>query len=193
VPRAGLNEDRVVDEAETMADEVGLDQLTLAGVAGRLGVRQPSLYKHIDSIAALKRLISLRAKAELAQVLSGATVGRAGGDAVTALARAYRVWALGHPGRYQAAQWAPAAGDVEDETVSAALVGICASVLVGYELVDDDLIDAIRALRSALHGFVLLESGRGFGLPVDVDRSFDRLVEGLVGAIGRWTVPVRPG
>jgi AcrR family transcriptional regulator len=179
----------VVDEAEKMADEVGLSGLTLAGVAGRLGVRQPSLYKHIDSMGSLKRLISMRAKAELAEVLSRATVGRAGGEAVVSLSRAYRVWALGHPGRYQAAQWAPAAGDSEDEKVSGTLVGICASVLSGYQLVDDDLIDAIRALRSALHGFVLLESGRGFGLPVDVDRSFDRLVGGLVSAFGRWTQP----
>jgi AcrR family transcriptional regulator len=182
----------VVEEAGKMADEVGLDQLTLAGVAGRLGVRQPSLYKHIDSMAGLKRLISLKAKTDLAQVLSGATVGRAGTDAVTALARAYRVWALGHRGRYQAAQWAPAAGDTEDEEVSGVLVGICGSVLSGYELEGDDLIDAIRAFRSALHGFVVLEGGRGFGLPVDVDRSFDRLVAGLARAFGRWRVEVLP-
>ena len=48
VPRAGLTEARVVDEAERIADEVGLARLTLAAIADRLGVRQPSLYKHID-------------------------------------------------------------------------------------------------------------------------------------------------
>jgi hypothetical protein len=53
----------------------------------------------------------------------------------------------------------------------------------------DDAIDAIRALRSALHGFVLLETGGGFGLPVDVDRSFERLVAGLASAFARWPQP----
>ena len=71
-------------------------------------------------------------------------------------------------------------------TASAAIVAICADVLVGYELRGDDAIDAIRALRSALHGFVMLETAGGFGLPVDVDRSFDRLVRGLTTAFAGW-------
>jgi hypothetical protein len=42
--RAGLTQTRVLEEAERMAGELGLSQLTLAGLAERLGVRQPSLY-----------------------------------------------------------------------------------------------------------------------------------------------------
>ena len=43
MPRAGLTEARVVEEGERIADEVGLPSLTLAALAERLGVRQPSL------------------------------------------------------------------------------------------------------------------------------------------------------
>ena len=50
----------------------------------------------------------------------------------------------------------------------------------------DDAIDAIRALRAALHGFVTLETSGGFGLPADIDRSFDRLVQGLTTALASW-------
>jgi AcrR family transcriptional regulator len=189
MPRAGLNQDRVVTAAEEMADEVGLSQLTLAALAVRLGVRQPSLYKHIDGTAGLQRSISIRAKVELGDVLARATVGRARDDAVESMAHAYRSWALRHPGRYQAAQSAPGPDDTEDEMASAAVVGICADVLAGYDLRGDDAIDAIRAFRSAIHGFVLLETGGGFGLPVDVDRSFSRLVSGLVTAFARWAEP----
>jgi AcrR family transcriptional regulator len=177
----------VVDEAERMADETGLSQLTLAALAGRLGVRQPSLYKHIDGMAGLQRAISIRAKMELGEVLARAAVGRSRGEAVDSMAHAYRNWALAHPGRYETTQWAPAAGDGDDETASAAVVPICADVLAGYGLAGDDAIDAIRAFRSALHGFVTLETGGGFGLPVDVDRSFDRLVRGLRLAFAGWT------
>ena len=189
MPRAGLNEVRVIEEAEAVADEVGLSELTLVAVAGRLGVRQPSLYKHIDSLAGLKRSIAVRAKSELAEILGRAAVGRSEGDAVRSLALAYRVWARAHPGRYEAAQKAPAPGDEDDERASAAVVKICADVLAGYGLEGDDAIDAIRALRSALHGFVLLETGGGFGLPVDVDRSFERLVAGVATAFVRWPEP----
>jgi hypothetical protein len=44
-------------------------------------------------------------------------------------------------------------------------------------------------VRSALHGFVALETGGGFGIPVDLDESFDRMVaalaRGLRGATSR--------
>jgi AcrR family transcriptional regulator len=187
MPRAGLTESRVVEEAERMADEVGLGQLSLTALAERLGVRQPSIYKHIDSMAGLRRSISLRAKAELGEVLARAAVGRSGGDAIRAMSQAYRSWARLHPGRYEAAQFAPAPGDAEDEAASWVVVQIIADVLAAYRLHGDDAIDAIRVLRSALHGFVALESSGAFGLKVDIDRSFDRLVRGMLVAFGSWT------
>lgn len=187
MPRAGLSETRVVEEAERIADEVGLSSLTLAALAQRLEVRQPSLYKHISGMDGLQRSIALRAKSELAAVLGQAAVGRARSDAIVSMSHAYRAWALKHPGRYAATQRAPVKGDVEDEQASGSVVRVAFDVMAGYELHDDDAVDAIRALRSALHGFVTLEAGNGFGMPVDVDRSFDRLVAGLATAFAAWS------
>jgi AcrR family transcriptional regulator len=186
VPRAGLTEARVLDEAERIVDEVGLSRLTLAAIADCLGVRQPSLYKHIDGMVALQRGISIRAKNELAYVLARAAVGRERADAVTAISHAYRSWAHEHPGRYSAAQRAPTKEDQDDVDASNAVVAIATDILAGYQLRGDDAIDATRALRSTLHGFVTLEAAGGFGLPVDVDRSFDRLVRGLITALSNW-------
>ena len=187
VPRAGLTETRVIEEAERIADEVGLSSLTLAALAKRLKVRQPSLYKHVAGMDGLQRSIGLRAKNDLAGVLGRAAVGRARGDAIVSMSHAYRAWALEHPGRYAATQRAPVPGDIEDETATANVVQVAFDVMAGYDLRDDDAVDAIRALRSALHGFVTLEAGNGFGLPVDVDRSFDRLVAGLATGFARWS------
>ncbi|HEY5185539.1 MAG TPA: WHG domain-containing protein [Actinomycetes bacterium] len=187
--RAGLSEDRVVVEAERIADEVGLSRLTLAALAESLGVRQPSLYKHIDGMDALQRSIAVRAKTELADVLGRAAVGKSGDDAIRALAAAYRRWAVQHPGRYSATVRAPEPGDTDDEAASAAAVGVVLDVLAGYDLHGIDAIDATRAIRSTLHGFIALESSGGFGLPVDIDRSFERLVDGLVVALHALATP----
>ena len=186
MPRAGLTQDRLVAEAEQIADSVGLHRLTLAALADQVGVKQPSLYKHIEGMDELQRRISIRAKIELVTVLGRAAVGRSRGDAIEAIAKAYRTWAHEHPGRYAAAQRAPRAGDADDEVASSAVVQVVADVLAGFNLAGDDAIDAIRALRSTLHGFVSLEAAGGFGLPVDVDRSYDRLVSGFVTAVSRW-------
>lgn len=186
MPRAGLSRARVVDEAAELADEVGLEELTLAALAERLGVRQPSLYKHLDSLAGLRRSISLQAKGELGDVLLRAAVGRSGADAITVMAGAYREWALEHPARYTAAQWIAGPEDEEDTAASLGAIQVITDVLTAYELRGDDAIDAIRAFRSTLHGFVSLEAAGSFGLDRDLDRSFDRLVRGFVITLTSW-------
>ncbi|WP_197478993.1 TetR/AcrR family transcriptional regulator [Plantibacter sp. H53] len=176
----------MVDEAAELADEVGLEGLTLAALAERLGVRQPSLYKHLDSLAGLRRGISLQAKGELGDVLRRAAVGRSGADAITVMAGAYREWALKHPARYTAAQWIAGPEDEEDTAASLGAIQVISDVLTAYELRGDDAIDAIRAFRSTLHGFVSLEAAGSFGLDRDLDRSFDRLVRGFVITLTDW-------
>jgi AcrR family transcriptional regulator len=183
VPRAGLSPERVIREAELVIDEVGLEQLTLAAVAGRLGVRLPSLYKHVDSLGALRAELSVRATRELADMLSRATAGRAGAEAVRALAVAYRRWALEHPGRYAATVRAPDPSSAEAVAAADAAVRAVLAVLEGFGLQGDDLIDATRSLRAALHGFLALEAAGGFGMPRSVEASFDRHVENLVLAL----------
>lgn len=171
-----------------MADEVGLSRLTLAALAERLGVRQPSLYKHIDSMAGLHRDIAVNAKRTMGEVLARASVGRSGADAITAMSHAYRDWAIAHPARYEASNLMPAPDDHEDEAVSLAAIRIISDVLTAYNLEGEDAVDAIRAFRSTLHGFVSFETAGAFQLSADVNRSFDRLVQGFIVSLTQWSV-----
>ena len=186
MPRAGLSTSVVVTEAAVLADEVGLPSLTLAMVAKRFGVALPSLYKHVSGLDALLQKVSAVATAELADEVAAAAAGRARGDAVRAVAAAYRGYARRHPGRYPATQRVPDPADPAHVVAGEKVVGTVFAILRGYGLDGDDLVDAARALRSALHGFVVLESGGGFGLPRDIDRSFDRMVAVLDAGFDRW-------
>lgn len=170
-----------------MADEVGLGRLTMAALAERLGIRPPSLYKHVDSMAGLHRDIAVLAKREMGDVLARAAVGRSGADAIWSMSHAYRDWAHARPGRYEASQRMPLPDDAEDEAVSLAAIQVIADVLTAYELSGDDSIDAIRAFRSALHGFVSFEAAGSFAMSASVDRSFERLVHGFTVALTQWT------
>ncbi|MER7893616.1 TetR-like C-terminal domain-containing protein [Micromonospora sp. NPDC094482] len=187
MPRVGLNQQTVVREAARLADEVGYQQLTLAALAARLGVALPSLYKHVRGADALTQKLSALATAELATELTGAAVGRAGVDALRAIATAYRAYAHRHPGRYPAAQRVPDPADPEHVAAGERAVGAIYAVLRGYGLTGDDAVDATRMLRSALHGFVALEAAGGFGLPRDVDRSYDELIAALDTAFQAWS------
>lgn len=100
---------------------------------------------------------------------------------------AYRRWALEHPGQYPFTTHAPTLGDEEDQEVSSAIAEVVFNVLAGYELHGGDAVDATRFLRSALHGFVALETTGAFELPIDLERSFARLVDSVVSALSTWT------
>jgi len=179
MPRAGLSTAAVVAAAADIADAEGLDRLTLARVAAAAGVRTPSLYNHVESLDDVRRRVALLALRDLADALRDAAVGRAGDDALVAMADAYRAYARRHPGRYAATQRAPAEGDEEMRAAAKGAVDVVLAILRGYGLEGDDAIHAARAVRSALHGFVALEAGGGFGIPVDLDESYERMVRAL--------------
>jgi AcrR family transcriptional regulator len=184
VPRAGLTTATVVSAAAEMADADGLEALTLARLAGSLGVRTPSLYNHVASLDDVRRRVALLALRELGDALRDPAVGRAGDDALVATAHAYRAYASRHPGRYAATQHPPASADGELTAAAAAAVDVLLAILRGYGLEGEDAIHAARAVRSALHGFVALEAGGGFALPVALDESFDRMVAALARGLG---------
>lgn len=175
MPRVGLDTDAVVAAAAALADAEGLEAVTLARLAAHLGVRPPSLYVHVGGLGDLRARLAARGALELADALQAAAVGRAQAEALAAVAGVYRTYARDHPGTYAAMQ---RAADVPD-VAAARVVDVFRAVLRGYGLQDEDAIHATRVVRAALHGFVALEAAEGFGLPLDVDESFARLVATL--------------
>jgi AcrR family transcriptional regulator len=188
LPRAGLSRAAVTDIAVELVDSApdGFATLTLAAVAARAGVAVPSLYKHVGSLAELRRAVALVGLSELLRRSSAVTVGVAGPEALRALGREIRAFAAEHPGLYAATQVAP---DLDDPAALALAqtahdtVVVVTSVLRGFGLADERCVDAVRTTRAAVHGFVELEAHGGFGMPDDVDRSFEALLDVLVGGI----------
>jgi AcrR family transcriptional regulator len=178
--RVGIDRDAVVRAAAKIADDEGWDALTLARVAGKLRVRSPSLYNHVGGLEALRRELKLLVMRELNTALTRATIGKSRDDAVRALAAAYRAFVKRHPGTYAATMVAAPKNDPAVEAAAGHLVETCLSVLSGYGLDRREGIHALRAMRSAVHGFAALEIAGGFGIPLDVDKSFDWLVSSLL-------------
>jgi AcrR family transcriptional regulator len=184
VPRAGLSADAVVELAVELIDDHTRDpaDLTLAAVAARAGVATPSLYKHVGSLAELRSLVSLRGWQELTARIADAVMGRSGEAAVRRLLAAYRSYVVEHPNRYRAMGQAPLT-DPRTVAVADRLMEIVLAVLAGFGLEGPAAVHAARGLRSAAHGFAVLEADGGFGLSDDLDASYDRLVDVLIAGL----------
>jgi AcrR family transcriptional regulator len=173
--RAGLDSEVVVRAAAELADAEGLDRLTLAAVAQRLGVRPPSLYAHIAGLADLRVRLAIDACQDLRDALAAAALGRAGGDALRAVADAYRAWARAHPGRYATIAHT-FADDPEAAAAAAGVVEVVFAVMRGYGLEGEDAVHGVRAVRSAMHGFITLEENGGFLMEVDLEQTWARML-----------------
>ncbi|MFI5606151.1 TetR/AcrR family transcriptional regulator [Amycolatopsis sp. NPDC051903] len=185
-PRAGLTPDAVVALALEVVDADGAGALTLAKVAERAGVATPSLYKHVGGLAALRRLIDLAVVTEMTEALRGAATGRSGGEAIEALADAYRAYLRRHPHRVAALETAPDEADEELAKATHGVAEVAFAVLRPYGFDHARSVHAVRCLRAAVHGFAGLEASGGFGRPEDVDASFTLLKTMLVRGIADY-------
>jgi AcrR family transcriptional regulator len=167
----------VIAAAAVVADAHGFGRLTMNLVAERLGVRTPSLYKHVDSLADLHQGLAVLALTEFADALRDATQGYAGRDALAAAARAMRSYVTGHPGRYAATVGAAAGPELD--AAAARVIESLAAVLRGYGIDPAEQTHALRTLRSALHGFATLQAAHGFQWDADTDQSFEWLIDFL--------------
>ncbi|MFF5215326.1 TetR/AcrR family transcriptional regulator [Micromonospora sp. NPDC000442] len=193
MPRAGLNAQVVVREAARLVDEVGYHRLTLAALANRLGVALPSLYKHVKGAEALAQQLSALATAEIADEMTTAAAGRSGEDALRAVAAAYRSYARRHPGRYPATQRVPDPADPAHLAAGERAVGVVYAILRGYGIDGAAAVDGVRMFRAAVHGFVALEAAGDFGLPRELDRSFDQMIAALGVSFSSWPASGEPG
>jgi hypothetical protein len=66
-------------------------------------------------------------------------------------------------------------------------IEVALAVLAPYNLGPTDSIHIVRGLRSLIHGFISLEAAAGFGLPVDLDESFERLIQTFLAGLRRAT------
>jgi AcrR family transcriptional regulator len=185
-PKAGLDRAAVVQAAVALADTAGIEQFTLADLAAQLGVRTPSLYNHVAGLPGLRRDLAVLGTRELSARMSRAAIGKSGDAAMLAIAQAYRAFVAAHPGLYAATVRSSLLTDEPNPELIAAqqdTVEVVLAVLSGYSLGDADAIHAARGLRSLVHGFATLEAADGFGIPLDLDASFQQLVENYIAGL----------
>lgn len=183
-PRAGLDKRTLVITAAEIADNEGIEGVTLAALATKLGVRSPSLYNHINGLQDLRTLLAIYGLELLYAVMSAAAEGVNGDTAVEAMGRAYVDFARSRPGLYDTTLRAPEQANTELEAVGDQILQLIINVMKDYELGTEGELHAVRGLRSILHGFASLEQKGGFGMPLDSNESLSRLISAFITGIG---------
>ncbi|WNS45099.1 WHG domain-containing protein [Paenibacillus sp. MMS20-IR301] len=181
--RAGLDTHSLVLAAAELADTQGVEQVTLAALAAKLGVRPPSLYNHINGLAGLRTLLAVHGLELLHESMSEAAEGLSGAAAVHAMSLAYIEFARQRPGLYETTLRAPEQGDTLLEAAGQQILELLIGALSAFGLDEEGKLHAVRGLRSILHGFSALENQGGFGMPLDLNVSLIRLIRAYLAGI----------
>ncbi len=176
MPRVGLNADAVIAVALAIVDDRGAAALTLSDVAARAGVATPSLYRHVPSLAQLRSLVAGRVLAEMTETATAAVLGHSGDDAVAALMRRLRAYAVEYPERYAVVPPDPLHDPALAEP-AARLLDVFFAVLRAYDLEGPAAVHATRCLRVIVFGFSLIDSGGGFGMSEDPADTYEELIQ----------------
>jgi AcrR family transcriptional regulator len=152
--------DEILEVAVTVLEEAGPDALTMRELADRMGIRAPSLYKHVRDKDDIVAGVQERALLDMGRHLSAVA-----GQGLVALAEAYRSWARAHPRLYEVATRRPLAR----ERIAPGVEDAAAAPLVTAVGGDEHL---ARALWALAHGLVDLELSDRFPPEADLDTTW---------------------
>lgn len=169
----------IVDAARTLLATGGVDAVTMAAVASRVGIRAPSLYKHVRDREEMLVLVTDSAVEDLAERLRGAE------GTLPALAHAYRTFAAENPEAFALILGSRASVDRLADAAAPVLAAV--SALVG----DRDALAGARLLTAWMTGFIAMERAGAFRLGGDVEAAFSWGLDRLQSALRTPDQPVR--
>lgn len=178
--RIRLDKNKVVQAAVELVNAEGMGALTLSRLAEKLGIQTPSLYNHVDGMPGLQHDLALINAKLLADRMSEAAIGKSGPELFMEVAQAYRAYVKEFPVLYlstlrSSANLAEQDAELQREEERSVKIGV--TVMNSLGLQGEDAVHGVRMFRSVIHGFATLEVAGGFGLPLDCNESFRRLVE----------------
>jgi len=150
--------EEITAAARQLLEEQGEEALTMRNLAGRLGIKAPSLYKHVRNRREIETLLAAEALSEIGEALAGK-------KKLKAMGRVYRRWAAANPALYRVATTRPLDRDNLPEGVEEAAAAPLITALKGDR-------DQARAAWAMAHGLTLLELDGRFPGDADIDAAW---------------------
>lgn len=187
--RKGLSRDAIVDAAAALAEQKGMENVTVRELADALGVKPASLYNHLQGLPELNVRLAERAIDRLMGTLEQAMDGRPVPDTLRAVAAAYRAFAQEQPQLYRAMLLLPRFSDPGLVARKKAFMDLFVRMLEPLGLPTEQTLHLSRLIRGTLHGYVSMETAGFFRSPLAPSAdSYEQATEWLCEQMERMEV-----
>ena len=181
--KRNLTKEKVMKAAVLLADEIGFNQITFQKIAEKLGIKYPSLYNHFANMDDLKIKITIYLLNNLNLNLMQRLIGKSGEAAIREFAYAYRDFALENKTAYGVYMNVPRTQDDDVKHLADGINVIIRNILSYYIKNESLVIHKSRELRSLLHGFVSLSAHGYFRNPVNLEKSFQMMIDDYIASV----------
>ena len=173
----------VIETACRIADEQGLNNLSLKAVAEKLNVRTPSLYNHIKSLDDLLREVAHKGMRSMNEQMAQVAIGKSGDIAMKSISVEYLNFIIEHPGVYETIQWATWHGTNETAEIFENYIKILSTIILSYNFPSERTDEILNLFTGFLHCFTTLQVRYAFSDPQkvrnDLCNSIDTILLGL--------------
>ena len=178
-----ISDEIIIETSAKLANEVGLDNLSLKMIAEELNIKSPSLYNHISSLDEVKQRLMVYGWRKMEEKIVDSAIGVTGYEALKNMCNAFYDYATNNKGVFTAMLWYNKYENIEKEHATTRLFNIVFKVMRPLNITDDNINHIIRTLRSFLEGFSLLVNNNAFGNPISIKESFDLSLEIIMNGI----------
>lgn len=178
-----ISDELIIETSANIANEIGLDNLSLKIIAEKLNIKSPSLYNHISSLDEVKQRLMIYGWEQMEEKILESAVGVTGYNALKNMCKAFYDYTTNNKGVFTAMLWYNKYASDRLETATNRLFKVIFKVMQPLNITDENINHIIRTLRSFLEGFSLLVNNNAFGNPVSIEESFDLSLEIIMNGI----------
>jgi AcrR family transcriptional regulator len=185
IKEKSLTQRDIIEAAIACVEKEGEAALGVNRVAREVGITPPSIYKHVQSGATLRRLVALEIWRRFLALCCQSIEGISGSSTLLkTVAHTARNFARSHPELYCVMTAMPLQPTEPDcSPIVQSIVAFYQRVLQPYRFTELETIHAMRMLNAAFYGFVATEQAGLLTLEPSTDESYDVMINALIQAI----------
>ena len=181
--RMGLDKNAVIYRAAQLANDVGIENITLKMLADDLNIQPPSLYNHIRGLDDLKKELMVYGWLQTEEKIIDSIAGISGYEALEVGCRTFLEFATANPGVFNTMLWYNKFESAEMQNATEKLFSVAIKVASSLNISQENCVHLIRTFRSFLEGFALLVNNNAFGNPVSIKDSFEISLKVLIAGV----------
>ena len=161
----------VIKATSDLADEKGLNNVSLKAVAQKLNIRTPSLYNHIESLDNLLLEVAHNGMRDMNERMMKIAVGKMGKEAIKLVSIEYLNYMIEHPGTEETA------------TIFNNYLSLLTTLIQSCSLNKDKTLEILNMLTGIIHGYTTLQLGNAFSasdkVRFELAEAIDTLLVGI--------------